>query len=142
MDILTRDVLSIYVGISIFCGGARPDDEYMLLTYDMRTGKRFDFQKDAARVFVRDSFPLRELLNLYRQHYGKPEGDCELSDIRSDAIGQLYVHFAADGLVINPHLPHVIAACGPEIVIPYSEVKSLVKPDNPFASLFTAKPAR
>jgi hypothetical protein len=140
VDIFTRNVLSIYVGISIYCGGPHPDDDYMPLTYNMRIGKRFDFQKDAAQLFVGDSLPTEQLLDLYRNHYGKPEGGCELSDITSDDIQKLNLHFAADGLVINPDLPHVVAACGPEIVIPYDEIKPLVKPDNPFASLFTPKP--
>jgi hypothetical protein len=138
VDLFTRDVLSIYIGISYYCGGPHPDDEYMPLTYNMRTGKRFDFQKDAAQLFTGDSFPFEELLRLYIKHYGAP-GECPLTDIRSDTVDQLYIHFGADGLILNPDLPHVMAACGPEVVIPYSGLKPLVKPDSPFASLFTAR---
>lgn len=141
VDLFTRDVLSIYIGISYYCGGPHPGDEYMPLTYNMRTGKRFDFQKDAAQLFLDGTFPFDDLLNLYREHYGAP-GDCDLSLIKSDIVDQLYVHLGADGLIINPDLPHVFAACGPEVVVPFKDLKSLVKPDNPFASLFESTSAQ
>ena len=141
VDLLTRDVLSIYVGISQYCGGAYPSDDYIPLTYNMRTGKRFDFQRDAAQLFKGEISVTEKLLGLYLRHYG-PAGDCNVSYIRSDTVSQLYLHFASNGLVVNLDLPHVMAACGPEIVIPYSEIQPLVKPDNPFASLITPEPPR
>jgi hypothetical protein len=140
VDLLTRGVFSIYIGISYYCGGPHPDDEYMPLTYNMKTGKRFDFEKDAAQLFLNDSIPTGQLMDLYRRYYGKPAGGCEISDLKE--VEHIFLHFASEGLVINPDIPHVVAACGPEIVIPWGEVKPLVKPDNPFASLFDSLPGR
>lgn len=42
VDLLTRDVMSVDVQVSYFCGGPHPDEEYRPLTYNLRTGKRFD----------------------------------------------------------------------------------------------------
>lgn len=135
VDLVTRDVMSIDVKVSYFCGGPHPSEEYRPLTYDLRAGKRFDFARNGEELFLGDAIPAGELAALYRKHLGKTEGDCDASFI--DPETQLFLHFTALGLAIVPDLPHFAAACGPEIVIPYREIKPLVKPNNPFRSLFS-----
>ena len=137
VDLLTRDVLSIDLQISYFCGGPHPSEEYRPLTYNLRSGKRFDFAQNAEELFLGDAIPAGELTQLYRKHLGTPEGDCDDSFI--DPETQLFLHFTAEGLAIAPEVPHFAAACGPEIVIPYAEVKPLIKAKNPFAALFVLK---
>lgn len=139
LDLLTRDVMSLDVEISYFCGGPHPDVEHRPLTYNLRTGKRFDFSTNAEEFFLGDAIPAGELAALYRKHIGTPESSCDPSPI--DPETQLFLHFTAEGLAIVPELPHFEAACGPEIVIPYREIKPLVKSNNPFASLFQVKRA-
>jgi hypothetical protein len=140
VDLLTRDVLSIDVTVSYYCGGPHPDEEYRPLTYNLRNGTRFDFRGNADQLFLGDAIPSGELAELYRKHLGDPEGGCDSSFI--DAQSEFFLHFAADGLVVNPEVPHFAVACGPEIVIPWREIKPLVKTKNPFATLFTVKPRR
>lgn len=140
VDLLTRDVLSIDVTVSYYCGGPHPDEEYRPLTYNLRDGTRFDFRKNADELFLGDAIPSGEVSELYKKHLGTPEADCDSSFI--DPQSEFFLHFAADGLVVNPEVPHYAAACAPEIVIPWREIKPLVKPKNPFANLFVSKPRR
>lgn len=140
VDLLTRDVLSIDVQVSYYCGGPHPDEEYLPLTYNLRDGTRFDFRKNADQLFLGDAIPSGELAELYKKHLGDPEGDCDSSFV--DAQSEFFLHFAAEGLVVNPEVPHFAAACGHEVVIPWREIKPLVKTRNPFASLFAARPRR
>ena len=138
VDLLTRDVLSIDVQVSNYCGGPHPDEAYSPLTYNLRDGKRFDFERNADELFFGDAIPSGELAELYKKHLGNPEDDCDSSFI--NAQSDFFLHFTGDGLAVVPDLPHFAKACGPEIVIPWREIKPLVKPGNPFASLFTSKP--
>jgi len=41
------------------------------------------------------------------------------------------------GLAIDPHdsVPHAIAACFPEVIIPYGEIRRFVRPDSPFFAM-------
>lgn len=135
VDLLTRDVLSVDVQVYYFCGGPHPDAEYRPLTYNLRTGTRFDFTTNGDELFLGDAVPAGELIDLYRKHLGTPDTSCDSSFI--DPETQLFLHFTAEGLAVIPDLPHFEAACGPEVVIPYREIKPLVKAHNPFASLFS-----
>lgn len=135
VDLLTRDAMSIDVQVSYFCGGPHPDEEYSPLTYNLRTGKRFDFANDAEELFFGDAIPAGELIALYRKHLGTPGPDFDPSFI--DPETHLFLHFTAEGLAITPEVPHFAAAWAPQIVIPYREIRPLVKPQNPFHLLFT-----
>ena len=137
--VLTRDVLSIDSKASVYCGGPHPDVEYFPLTYSMRTGKQFDFNRDAALIFIAGRLPSAELMKLYVRQYSTELRDCKPSAI-FDSFGNgsnfgIFLHFERDGLAITPDLPHVIAGCGPQEVVPYQELSPLLKEDNPFRSL-------
>lgn len=131
--VLTRDVLSIENEAFVYCGGAHPFEDYDPLIYNMRTGKRFDFDHDAGEIFNAGQLPVRELIEEYKQHYPASYGDCQKSWITADSV--LYLHFEPTGLAILPDLPHVIAACGPVITVPYRELQRLLKRGNPFEDL-------
>lgn len=131
--VLTRDVLSIEYEAFVYCGGAHPFQEYKPLTYNMRTGKRFDFEQDADEIFKTEKLPVKQLMDLYKQNYPEKYGDCDVSVIEPD-MG-LYLHFESAGLAVIPNLPHVVAACGPVITIPYGELRPLLKDGNPFQNV-------
>ncbi len=131
--VFTRDILSIENEAFVYCGGNHPDEDYEPLTYNMRTGKQFDFDRDSAEIFNAGELPVNDLIDLYKQHYPSSAGDCKASMIEPDT--QLYLHFEAAGLAILPDLPHVVAACGPEITVPYRELKPLLNTSNPFQAL-------
>lgn len=130
--VLTRDVLSIESGAFADCGGTHPFEIYDPLTYNMRTGKRFDFDRDAGVLFNTGTFPIKDLIEIYKRHYPSSNAECQKSLI---ATNSLYLHFEPTGLAILPGLPHVIAACGPVITVPYHEIQPLLKPGNPFKGL-------
>jgi hypothetical protein len=130
--VLTRDVLSIDNKAWYFCG-AYPSNSYDPLTYNLRTGERFDFTHDADQLFVSNIQPSQKLLELYKHHYPADSGDCNRSLIAPDT--RLFMHLEPGGLAIIPDLPHVIAACGPQIVVPYNEIRVFVREDNPFRDL-------
>ena len=143
--LIDRDVLSIGGWVGHQCGdSAYPDDTVGSLIYNLHTGERFDFERNAAEFFRSPSPPydprmsesLPALRELYDKHRGKPKGICEGargSDL--DIRGRMY--FAEEGLVIDPHdsVPHAYAACAAELTIPYREIRDLVRPDSPFYSL-------
>ena len=131
--VLTRHVLSIKSEAFICCPCAHPDEEYTLITYDLTSGTRFDFSENAALIFTANMLPSQELIDLYRRNYPAHYGDCRPSLIEDGT--ELFLHFEPKGLAIIPHLPHVIAACGPEIVLPYEDLRGLLKEGNPFQSL-------
>jgi hypothetical protein len=131
--VLTRDVLSIEYEAFVYCGGVHPFEEYKPLTYNMRTGKRFDFDRDAGEIFKAEKLPVKDLIDLYKQKYPQHYGDCDASIIKPNS--DLYLHFEPVGLAIIPNLPHVIAACGPAITISYRELRPLLKDGNPFQTV-------
>lgn len=131
--ILTRDIFSIENEAFVYCGGVHPFEGYEPLTYNMRTGKRFDFDRDSGEIFSAGRLPVKELIDLYKQNYPSSYGDCHASMIEPDSA--LYLHFEPTGLAILPNLPHVIAACGPEITVSYQELRPLLKEGNPFQAL-------
>ena len=50
-----------------------------------------------------------------------------------------HIYFDDKGLAIDPSdsVAHVVAACFPEVVIPYAKVRTFVRPDSPFYPLLT-----
>ena len=131
--VLTRDVLSIDILVSYYCGGPHPDEQYFPLTYNLRTGRQFDFDRDAAKIFKADRLPSDQLIGLYKQAYPPDSGECNPSLIEPGT--KLFLHLESTGLSITPEMPHVAAACGPEIVIPYQQLRTLLKDGNPFQKL-------
>lgn len=142
--LLDRDVLSIGGWVGHECGdSAYPNDTIGSLIYNLRTGERFDFERNAAEFFrspspdydARMGESLPTLVALYEKHRGKPTGICKDASLDIDVRGRMY--FAKDGLVIDPHdsVAHAYAGCVGARTIPYSEIRDLVRADSPFYSL-------
>ena len=148
LALLNRDVLSIGGSASIQCGGgAHPADSVGVLIYDLHTGEPFDFAANPQAFFRSAEPPWNELHDLYVKYAKlsqtmpeecRPAGGDEADDVYDlnfDVVGHLY--FDAKGLAIDPRdsVPHAVAACFEEVVIPYSEIRPFVRPDSPFYPL-------
>lgn len=135
-------VLSIVRSLSYYSGGANhPNGGIDALVYDMRTGAVLDLKdffeaQDTSAILhngVVPKGPTHDLLvEFYKRHYAKPR-DCDTSgeftvdDFTSDTTLRMY--FDHIGLVIAPELAHAIAGCGPEVTIPYQELRPFLR-DN------------
>jgi hypothetical protein len=133
--VINRDVLSIGGWIGHQCGdSAYANDTVASVIYNLRTGERFDFERNAAEFFRSPTPPYDALRALYQKHRDKPKGICrERSEF--DIRGGIY--FAKDGLVIDPHtsVPHAYAGCVVALTVPYHEIRDLVRSDSPFYPL-------
>src|SRR5437016_9513587 len=146
VTLLTRDMLSILRAGSNYCGGAHPDSTVEPLIYNLRTGRAFDL-RDLFRIrskagiakegAVPDGPAYLPLFDLYLKHYVKPDG-CE-DEINREAYRNgdfhLIVYFHEQGMSIGPELSHATQSCGPEITVPYRELRGLIRDDSPFRSL-------
>jgi hypothetical protein len=144
--LLNRDVLSIGGWASVACGGgAHPADMVATFIYDLHTGKAFDFAASPQTFFRASEPPWDALRSLYVKYARRSDtmSDCwpapadeeEEAMIEFDVAGRMY--FDAKGLAIDPRdsVPHAIAACFTEVVIPYREIRKFVRPDSPFYRL-------
>jgi hypothetical protein len=144
--LLTRDILSLVRNTEYFCGGAHPDASIEPLLYNLRTGAAFDFrdffQVTAGNGIAKDGVVPRQraylpFFALYLRHYKMlkdKDKDCSEAVEREASLeGTLKVYFSKEGLVLFPEMPHVAAACGEAITVPYKELGPLLKSGS-FAS--------
>jgi hypothetical protein len=139
--LLNRDVLSIGGWVSHQCvkSYAHPLDEVRSLVYDLHTGERFDFD-----AFFQSPDQISDaLIALYRTYHknsGFPD-ECEAavedSEFNPDVRGRYY--FDQKGLAVDLHdsVAEVFAGCATEVVIPYSEIRKLVRSDRSFSWLIS-----
>jgi hypothetical protein len=123
--------LALVASDNWYCGGAYPDAGQFSLAYDMRTGAPLNWERllpkalvgtasldtagDGTRLGVVASPALKALyLNLL-----KPDADCGSALKEADLQFMLWPDAAREGIAMAPSgLPHVIAACGDDAVIP------------------------
>jgi hypothetical protein len=120
------------------CGGAYPDAASFALEYDLRTGSPLNWARllpkalvgtasldtagDGTRIGVAASAALTKLyLTL-----AKPDADCASALREADLQFMLWPDAARDGVAMQPSgLPHAIAACGDDAVIPLATLRTL-----------------
>ncbi|HEY6968306.1 MAG TPA: hypothetical protein VJA94_03810 [Candidatus Angelobacter sp.] len=133
VSLFSADVLSIVRRSDYYCGGNHPNTVLEPLVYDLHTGKTLDLQdvfegqKESAPLVdgtVPDGPSHRLLLQLFLRHHKIQEG---CADVEYPPETALKIFFTARGLVVAPELPHVIQACGEEILIPYAELRTHLK---------------
>jgi len=149
--LLNRDVLSIAGSGSVQCGAAaHPSEIVDSLIYDMRSGEPVDLAKKPQALFKSAEPPwdaLRKLYVKYARLSPAIPAECKVGDEAGDVYNQYnqefdvsaHIYFDAKGLAIDPSdsVAHVVAACFPEVVIPYAKVRTFVRPDSPFYRLMT-----
>lgn len=123
-----------------FCGGAYPNTGQVALVYDLRTGAPVNWARLLPASMVRatgtdtaddgtivGTLASPALAEMYVKELIREDPDLAVcKDALTDPSFVLWPDAKHDGLGIAPFgLPHVIAACGTEIVIPTSTLRTL-----------------
>lgn len=130
--------LALVASDNWYCGGAYPDTSRFALVYDLNTGEPVNWMRllpktlvraaamdtagDGTRLGVIDSPQLTALYLKMR----KADADC-MDALRSQSLTfLLWPDAKQEGLAMEPsNLPHVIAACGGEVLIPLQSLRAL-----------------
>lgn len=128
----TPTLYSVEVAIARYCGTAYPDREATAVSFDLRTGKRYDLRRafhvgnghlDAAALPVVARFREATLKQM------KDSGDCgQLSrDDVAEALrtADLSLGITRTYLIFYFGVPHAIAACFPPVQVPLSALADL-----------------
>jgi hypothetical protein len=139
----TNDLISVELSIYYDGGGAHPNNYFLSLTYDLKTGKELqfedlfqpgtDYNSAIANYLVTDIDKRAAALEQRYQTQPQPAAKREEPVIAADQLTELSGWgLTPKGLVVYFDFPHVIAAFDKNIV-PYSVVKAYFKPDSPAA---------
>ena len=130
--------LALVASDNWYCGGAHPDTGQFALAYDLRNGAALNWERllpkslagtasldtagDGTRLGVVASPTLKALyLKLM-----KPDADCGQALRETELQFMLWPDAAREGVAMEPSgLPHVIAACGGDAVIPVGTLRTL-----------------
>lgn len=140
VKLAARDIFSIYISGSYFCGAYPENDDDRSMTFDLRTGKRVSFE-ELFRDYERDKRAIlstifaREVAEA-EKHPAPEKPDEEASCDRMPwlyALDQLEestytFNFSERGLEVQPSWPHVIEACQKRITVPYSKLQKFAAP--------------
>ena len=122
-------VLSVTIHSSYWCGGAYPtNDANQSVTFDLTTGEAVPFE-----ALFRDLDGDRAAITGVIQTTLLPEATDENPDcaepLSTEALMSTTFSYAlgADGLIVQPDFPHVIAACAAEITVPYGSLRAYAR---------------
>jgi hypothetical protein len=130
--------LALVASDNWFCGGAYPDTDQFALAYDLTTGAPLNWERllprallgtasldtagDGTRLGVVASAGLTALYF----KLVKPDADCMPALRDTDLHFMLWPDAERDGVAMAPSgLPHAIAACGTDTVIPVATLRTL-----------------
>jgi hypothetical protein len=134
--VFTKTLLSVEHDTFMSCGGPYPIGLVDAELYDMRAGRELDlkdfFKAQETSAVVHDGVvpegPAHSLLlGLYKKHYVKPGLDPECDEDRINYVKTIRMYFDRKGVVILPELAHAIQGCGPDITIPYAELRPFLR---------------
>jgi hypothetical protein len=130
--------LTLVATDSLFCGGAHPDSDSFALAYDLRTGAPLNWERllpktlagkatlDTAADGTRLGVLASPALTALYLKLSKPDADCGSALRDADLQFMLWPDAARQGVAMQPSgLPHVIAACGDDAVIPLATLRTL-----------------
>jgi hypothetical protein len=122
------------------CGGAHPDSGVSYVTWDLRTGAKIDlyglFTKAALTSTVNDpgtanaytsvtyTAPFKAMIV-----HAFPVSDPDCKDA-IDTADDWTARLTAKGMAFTPDLPHVVAACIDDAVIPFARLAPYLTPDG------------
>lgn len=133
---ISNDLMCFSVFSVFYCGGAHPDESSYGVNYNLNTHQKIEVS-DYLKPGKENEFNERLLAYLTKENPGYFNGDmpddemgCEYNNPELWTTDCNFV-FTASGIRLLPSFPHYKAPClDPEwSVIPYSEVKDLVKPE-------------
>lgn len=130
--------LTLVATDSLFCGGAHPDSDSFALAYDLHTGAPLNWERllpktlagkatlDTAADGTRLGVLASPALTALYLKLSKPDADCASALHDTDLQFILWPDAARQGVAMQPSgLPHVIAACGDDAVIPLATLRTL-----------------
>ena len=141
-----RDILSVVRETRRYCGSYESSVE--ALNFDLQRGKPLDLnllfrmQRKGAELTRDEQLPneaaFLPLVDLYVKHAIALEDDCK-SVVGRDAYMRgplgLSVYFRKEGLVLTPLLFGDDRRCADDEIIPYHEIRGLIRSDTPFRSI-------
>ena len=126
------------------CGGAHPDTDSLALTYDLATGRPVDWVKmlpglalagstdstfDGTVIGVVASQKLTDLYMAEDKKRPDYDEDCTDALTGGDLTFQLWPTAKEGGLALQPaNLPHVVASCADDVVIPAARLSEFGMP--------------
>jgi hypothetical protein len=130
--------LALVASDDLYCGGAHPDTDSFALTYDLRTGAPLNWERllpkalagkatlDSAADGTKLGVMASPALTALYLKLSKPDADCASALRDTDLHFMLWPDAAREGVALQPSgLPHVIAACGDDAVIPLTTLRML-----------------
>lgn len=140
VKLAAKDIFSIYISGSYFCGAYPENDDDRSMTFDLRTGKRVSFE-ELFQDYERDKKAI--LSTIFAREVAEaekhPEPEEPLQDPSCEGSPWLYAldhlegssysfNFSERGLEVQPNWPHVIEACQKRITIPYPKLQKFAAP--------------
>lgn len=141
VKLAARDVFSVYISGSYFCGLYPENDDKRSTTFDLRTGRPVEFEK-LFKDYARDKRAILSTIFAKQVAEAKKhpepenpdpnEGSCEktpwLYSLDRLEEGPYTFNFAPGGLEVQPDWPHVIEACEQRVTVPYEKLKAYAAP--------------
>lgn len=122
------------------CGGAHPDSGTTYATWDLRKGVKIDLYSLFTRTALTRKIHARGTANEYAEiTYAPPFKAMMVRAVQiddtecKDAIETAEtwsMRLTRNGMAFTPELPHVVAACGDDAVIPYAKLAPYLTPDG------------
>lgn len=127
-------LLSIREGYEADCGGAHPDSGTVGRTLDQQSGQLLTLSGKAGTLWPK--LTPTALQKMYLAGYPR-DADSECvdavkgNDAPDDTGFELFL--TPKGLTLSPNfLPHVVAACGEEVTVPYAELRRYANVGSPY----------
>lgn len=134
-----KDIFSVYISLSYFCGAYPENDDNRSQTFDLRTGKAVTFERlfrdyEADKALILRAIFRQQIEAAERwQAAGRKDGDSCDDSPGLFALSQLeestyLFNFSPRGLEVQPSWPHVTQACAQRVTVPYRHVKPFAAP--------------
>ena len=162
VELFSRHLMSVVREGGLYCGGAYPGYYLSVNTFDLDSGTEptvayllaREMDPDALKKLVKKDDEItskseisrieatsRIAAELYLQHHTPYEKEC--GDVfnrdQSGAPDFTTIQYLSEkGLIIIPDLPHVVQVCADPLLIPYDELRPLLKPNSQFLDLVGA----
>ena len=139
---LDKNVMSVQISTSGFCGGPYPEAFKHAINLDLTTGKEITYP-DLFLNYERDTKKIADIVFPYLQKVagdpakkGEDGYECNFErGYRSGGLGpNINAGLSKDGIVVlSLGFPHVLAGCEPDVtVIPFSLLKPYLNMNTPY----------
>jgi hypothetical protein len=142
VKLAARDIFSVYISGSYFCGTYPENDDKRSITFDLRTGRPVEFE-GLFKNYARDRRAILSTIFAKQvaeaEKYPRPENPDPNDDGSCDKDPWLYslddleessytFNLTSRGLEVQPDWPHVIQACEERVTVPYEKLMPYAAP--------------